>query len=86
MEKIRIKTIDEKFYRAIGNQLRHYRTKLNMSQRELAKKTGYSRAMIDHWELGANKIKPKQLEVLCNALCITNILTVDVKLGLDYEE
>ena len=81
-----IKTVDERFYQELGNQIRAIRTHRDMTQLELSQATGYSRPLIDHWELGRNKIKPHQLEKICEALNITNNLKVEVKLGFLLEE
>lgn len=80
-----IKTIDALFYKELGKKLRIIREKRNMTLKELSQLTGYSRPLIDHWELGLNKIKPKQLEKLCEALDVTNNLQVEVKLGFLLE-
>lgn len=76
-----IKTIDSKFYRELGTQLREIRQHRGMTLLELSQETGYSRTLIDHWELGLNKIKPKQFERLCKALQVTNNVYVEVKIG-----
>lgn len=76
-----IKTVDWLFYRQLGENIRKIRNHRNMTLKELSQATGYSRELIDHWELGKNKIKPKQLEKLCQALDVTNNLKVEVKLG-----
>lgn len=76
-----IKTIDNIFYRELGKKIRKIREHHDMTLKELSQLTGYSRTLIDHWELGLNKIRPKQLENLCEALQIANILTVDVRIG-----
>ena len=76
-----IKTVDWLFYRQLGENIRKIRNHRNMTLKELSQATGYSRGLIDHWELGKNKIKPKQLEKLCQALDVTNNLKVEVKLG-----
>ena len=76
-----IKTVDKAFYHELGNTLRKIRERRNMTLREVAQKTGYSRPLIDHWELGYNKIKPKQLENLCRVYDVSNNLSVTVKLG-----
>lgn len=77
-----IKTIDKKFYQELGKQIRKIRVHRDMTQLELSLSTGYSRSLIDHWELGLNKMKPYQLEKICEALNVTNNLKVEVKLGL----
>ena len=77
-----IKTVDSVFYRQLGDEIRKKRYEKGLTLRDVAKRTGYSRTTIDHWELGFNKIKPNQLEKLCEVLEITNLLTVEVKLGL----
>ena len=76
-----IKTIDKLFYHNLGLKLRCIRQHRELTLRELSKKTGFSRTLIDHWELGISKIKDSQLEVLCKALDVTNNITVDVKIG-----
>lgn len=76
-----IKTVDSKFYRELGNEIRNIRQDRRLTLMELSRLTGYSRPLIDRWELGISKIKPNQLESLCNALNITNNMHVEVKLG-----
>ena len=76
-----IRTIDSNFYRELGNQIRAIRQHREMTLWELAKETGFSRSLIDHWELGLNKIKPKQFERLCEALQVSNNIHVEVKIG-----
>lgn len=76
-----IKTIDSRFYHELGNQIRAIRQHRDMTLLELSQETGYSRTLIDHWELGLNKIKPKQFEKLCEALQVSNNLQIDVKIG-----
>lgn len=81
-----IKTIDWLFYRQLGEKIRIIRNHRNMTLKEISQATGYSRTLIDHWELGKNKIKPIQLEKLCQALNVTNNLKVEVKLGFLLED
>ena len=76
-----IKTIDSRFYRELGNQIRAIRQHKDMTQRELSQATGFSRSLIDHWELGLNKIKPKQFERICEALQVSNNIHIEVKIG-----
>ena len=52
-----LRTVDELFYRELGKELRELRFNRGLTLKELSNLTGYSRAMIDHWELGFNKIK-----------------------------
>ena len=77
-----IKTIDSYFYRELGIQLRNLRQEKSLTLNEISKKTGYSRPLIDRWELGITKIKPSQFERLCNVLSIPTMLNVDVQIGL----
>jgi len=77
-----IKTIDSYFYRELGIQLRNIRQEKRLTLNEISKKTGYSRPLIDRWELGITKIKPSQFERLCNVLSIPTMLKVDVQIGL----
>ena len=76
-----IRTVDSLFYKQLGEQLRKIRRNRCMTLEELSQETGFSRPLIDHWELGVNKIKPKELEKICKALDITNNLSVSVKIG-----
>lgn len=76
-----IKTVDRLFYRELGNTLRRIREHRNMTLKEVSQATGYSRTLIDHWELGLNKIKDNQLDRLCEIYSVTNNLSVNVKLG-----
>ena len=79
-----IKTVDRHFYKQLGNQLRKIREFRHMTLEELSKKTGYSRSLIDHWELGFNKIKDNQLNKLCEALKVNNMLSVSVNIDFDF--
>lgn len=78
-----IKTIDKAFYRELGQEIRRMRRHREMTLKELSQKTGYSRTLIDYWELGISKIKPIQLEKICEALNVTNNLKIEVKLGFE---
>ncbi len=78
----KIKTIDSLFYCELGKKLRQAREYRKITLKELSKKTGYSRSLHDHWELGFNKIRPEQLERTCKALQIPNDLTIDVGLKI----
>ena len=77
-----IKTIDSYLYRELGNQIRNIRQEQRLTLSEISKKTGYSRPLIDRWELGITKIKPSQFERLCSVLSIPTMLKVDVQIGL----
>ena len=77
-----IKTIDSYFYRELGNCLRDIRQEHKLTLSEISKKTGFSRPLIDRWELGISKIKPSQFERICEVLSIPTMLKVDVKIGL----
>ena len=77
-----IKTIDSYFYRELGIQLRNIRQEKRLTLNEISKKTGYSRPLIDRWELDITKIKPSQFEKICNVLSIPTMLKVDVQIGL----
>ena len=52
-----------------------------MTLEEVAKEIGISRPLLDHWELGFNKVRPKQLDRWCKALNISNNLKVEVSIG-----
>ena len=77
-----IKTIDSYFYKELGLQLRNIKQEKRLTLNEISKKTGYSRPLIDRWELGITKIKPSQFERICNVLSIPTMLKVDVQIGL----
>ena len=81
-----LKTIDSLFYRELGKQIREIRQHREMTLMEVSQATGFSRTLIDHWELGFNKIKPKQFEKLCEALQVSTNLKVDVKIGFWSDE
>ena len=76
-----IRTVDSLFYQELGKKLRRIREHRQMTLKEVSQHTGYSRPIIDHWELGLNKIKPKQLDKLCEVYQVSNNLAVNVKLG-----
>ena len=76
-----LKTIDNYFYRELGNQIRSIRQHRGMTLQELSQATGFSRSLLDHWELGFNKIKPKYFEKLCEALQVSSNMKIDVKIG-----
>lgn len=81
-----IKKIDRNFYRALGEQISKRRKQLDLTQKQLSKLTGYSRSLIDHWELGYSKISDIQLEKLCEALQISNNLEIKVRIGFWNDE
>lgn len=76
-----VKTIDRKFYREVGNELRRIRTHRDMTLRELSQATGISRSQLDHYELGLNKLKDTTLQKICNALEVSSNMKIDVKIG-----
>lgn len=76
-----LKTIDEKFYRQLGIELGNIRRSKGMSLRDVAKKTGYSRTLIDQWELGQRRIKNEQYELLCSALDVSSSLKIEITVG-----
>lgn len=75
-----LKKIDAKFYKALGQRLREVRHHRGVDLKELSQLTGFSRSLLDHWELGYNKITQKQYETLCKALNITTEMDIDVRL------
>ena len=77
-----IKTVDRKFYRELGQAIHDKRKDKRMSLRELAKMVGCAAQMLDNYEMGLAKIKDSTLDKICDALEISNLLTVEVKLGL----
>lgn len=72
---------DRILYKALGDQLRNRRAELGYSIRELSRMTGFSRTLIDNWELGLARIKDTQLDILCDFLQITPNIEAKVKIG-----
>ncbi len=58
----------ERFYSAIGTEVRMARSKLGISQTELFKKTGIHRETISRIESGTQRLSLHQLVLLCRAL------------------
>ncbi len=82
----KIQTVDKRFAQALGNQLRLIREKRKLSIRDVQRRTGFSKTLIDYWELGLTRIKPEQLETLCQLYNISNNLDVKVRLGFLLED
>jgi len=80
-----IRTIDDKFYDRLGLAIRSIRKSRKLTLYDMSKITGYSRALIDHWELGYSKIKPNQFDKLCKALGIKPKIRVEVTVGDIYD-
>lgn len=76
-----VKTIDRKFYRELGKQLRKIREHREMTLKELSEETGLSRSILDHYELGMNKIKESNLNKICDALDVSTNLKIEVTIG-----
>lgn len=75
-----IKTIDKHFYKQLGMQLRKIRQEKELSLKDMRDKTGFSKTLIDFWELGQTRIKPDQYKILCDALGIESDFEVEVRL------
>lgn len=75
-----IKTIDRQFYKQLGTQLQSIRKTKGLSLRDMQKRIGYSRTLIDRWELGKAKMKPEQYKILCNVLDVDSDLEIEIKL------
>lgn len=73
-----IQTIDNQFYKELGKKVRDIRIEKSLTLSSISKITGYSRPLIDRWELGLTKIKPKQFEIICDALGVKPKLNVQV--------
>ncbi|ELA8075105.1 helix-turn-helix transcriptional regulator [Vibrio alginolyticus] len=73
----------ERFYSAIGNEIRMARSKSGLSQTELFNKTGIHRETISRIESGTQQLSLHQLVLLCRALNQTpdNLL----RKVMDYE-
>lgn len=66
----------------IGERIRTIRTRRGLSCQELADMTGYSREMIDKWELGVRRLHADNLPPICAALYVS----ADFLLGIDGVE
>lgn len=75
-----IRTIDSRFYKRLGMQLKDIRHDKGLSLRDMQKKIGFSRTLIDRWELGKAKIKPEQYKILCDALNVDSNFEIEIKL------
>lgn len=56
--------------KAFGKKVKEYRTKLFLTQEELAEKIGISAKSLSQIELGNNFVSAETLEAMCNALNI----------------
>ncbi len=74
-----IRTIDNIFYKAIGEVIRVKRIKLGMTLKDLSKLVGISRTTLDYYELGSVKMKPENLNLICEALQIDPNIEVEIK-------
>ncbi|WP_442891510.1 helix-turn-helix transcriptional regulator [Dendrosporobacter sp. 1207_IL3150] len=52
----------------LGEKLRYARQQLGYTQEELAEKLGFSRSLINHYELGRKYPRLKKLQLLANIL------------------
>lgn len=57
---------------SIGNKIKYYRCKKNLSVSELAKLTGTSRSGVYQWEKGERGISATSLLKLCKVLEVTS--------------
>lgn len=76
-----IKTIDRAFYRMLGLKLREVRERRELTLKQVSNATGYSRSLLDQWELGLCKIKPKLYDRLCEVLQVSTSIKVDITVG-----
>ena len=82
----KLKTIDDVFYRKLGEMLHEERKKRGYSLRYLAELTGVSRTTIDGYELGLKRIDDARWKKICEALQIPEQIHVQVALGMrDYQ-
>nr|DAX05585.1 MAG TPA: Helix-turn-helix XRE-family like protein [Bacteriophage sp.] len=73
-----LKKVDAKFWHELGLQLRKERKRQGLKIYEVAKKMGYSRSLVNHWELGYSKMNAKQYKAYCNVLNIMPKINVHV--------
>lgn len=76
-----ITTIDKQFYAELGKEIRRIREHKNITQKELAQETGFSRPIIINHEYGYSKLKPRKWERICKALGISPDIKIEVKIG-----
>ncbi len=82
----KLKTIDDVFYRKLGEMLHNERIKRDYSLRYLAEITGVSRTTIDGYEMGSKRIDTTRWKKLCEALQIPEQIHVKIALGQrEYE-
>ena len=75
-----IVTVDSEFYQLLGLEIRKARQERRITLKELSSLTGFSRPLLDRWELGISKIKKQQYEVLCKALNINPKINIHVSI------
>lgn len=84
-------------YRALGKRVRQQRVMLDLTQEELAEKSGISCSFVGHIERGEKKFSIETLVSLCNALNIApnallqdslepNVLNDSVDVGEENRE
>lgn len=77
----KIKTIDEKYYRILGEEMRTIRVNRGLTLKQLSKLTGISRSQLDYYELGLSKISKTNWTRICEALNVSENLKVEVTIG-----
>lgn len=64
----------------IGDRIRKYRIKRNLSQKKLAKSLGIGNARLSNWEKGINRPDVDYLADICRELDVSPSELLDVKL------
>ncbi len=59
------------FYKEVGQKIRFYREKKNMTQAELGEKLGYTKNAVYTWEVGKCSLHLQTAKQICKELDIT---------------
>lgn len=67
----------------IGNRIRKYREKCNMTQKQLAERIGVSNSRVSNWEQGLNRPDADILAAVCVALDVSPSLLLGIRVTGD---
>jgi transcriptional regulator with XRE-family HTH domain len=62
---------NDKFNKALGNNLRTYREKTGMTQQEVADKLGVTKVAVHQWESGKRSMYAQTLIDYCNVIGVS---------------
>ncbi len=75
-------TVDSVFYKELGKYLHNAREQRGITLRDLSKRVGVSRVMLDNWELGLCRIKSEQFQLLCKTLNCPSEFLVSINFNI----